>query len=147
MIVPVTVTASVVLAPCFLPFDSGCANASGASSAQQARMVIVFFILCLLLMVVRDLCYPLQRDSEARAACYFACHVYKARPYPKIRRCLTTLTQFPETIVFVFQALLGGLAIQTQQPEIAYHLANTEIPDAHTNTIQPLVRQVRITGW
>src|SRR5215831_12487252 len=51
MIAPVTVTASVVLVPRFLPFDSGCANASGASSPQQARMVIVFFILDLLLMV------------------------------------------------------------------------------------------------
>jgi hypothetical protein len=57
MIVPVTVTASVVLAPCPLPFDSGCANASGASSAQQTRMVIVFFILDLLLMLI------LVRDS------------------------------------------------------------------------------------
>jgi hypothetical protein len=47
MIVPVTVTASVVLAPCFLPFDSGCANASGASNVQQTRMVIGFFMLCL----------------------------------------------------------------------------------------------------
>src|SRR6516162_7323649 len=66
MIVPVTVTASVVPTPCFLPFDSGCANASGASSAQQARMVIVFFILCLLLMAVLDLLVTLYKGIPGR---------------------------------------------------------------------------------
>jgi hypothetical protein len=49
VIVPVTVISSVVVAACPLPFDSGCANASGANNAQQMRMVIGFFILSLLL--------------------------------------------------------------------------------------------------
>ena len=59
----------------------------------------------------------------------------------------TILTQFPETIVFVFQALLGGLAMQTNQPAFAHRLANAEIPDAYTNTNEALFRQTRITGW
>jgi MinD-like ATPase involved in chromosome partitioning or flagellar assembly len=59
----------------------------------------------------------------------------------------TILTQFPETIVFVFQALLGGLALQTYQPTFAHRLANAEIPDAYSNTAEPLFRQTRITGW
>src|SRR5262249_23975671 len=67
MIVPVTVTVSVVLAPCFLPFDSGCANASGASSAQQTRILIGFFMLDLLLMIVRDGWLPFTKGF--RGAC------------------------------------------------------------------------------
>jgi hypothetical protein len=42
MIVPVTVIGSVI--SCFLPFESGCANASGVSNAQQIRIAIGFFI-------------------------------------------------------------------------------------------------------
>jgi hypothetical protein len=45
MIVPVTVIGSVI--SCFLPFDSGCANASGVSNAQQMRIAVGFFILYL----------------------------------------------------------------------------------------------------
>src|SRR6516165_5381882 len=45
MTAPVTVISSVVLVPCLLPFDSGCANASGVSSAQQTRMAIGFFMI------------------------------------------------------------------------------------------------------
>jgi hypothetical protein len=45
---------------------SRCANASGTSTMQQARVTIVLFIVCLLLMLT--LILSLQRDSEARAA-------------------------------------------------------------------------------
>ena len=41
----------------------------------------------------------------------------------------TIVTQFPETIAFVYQALLGAVAMQTQQAEIVKRLAWVEIPD------------------
>jgi len=66
MLVPVTVTASVVVAR--LPFDFGCANANGASSAQQTMMVIGFFMLSLLLvlMVARDGWFSLYKGIPER---------------------------------------------------------------------------------
>jgi hypothetical protein len=68
MIVPVTVTGSVVLAPCFVLFEPGWANASGASSAQQIRMATGFFIYTSVLMLRIMIGFPLQRDSGGRAA-------------------------------------------------------------------------------
>lgn len=59
----------------------------------------------------------------------------------------TILTHFPEAIVFVYQALLGGLAMQTQQPNIAIRLANAEIPNIYSNKSEPLFRQTSVTGW
>ena len=74
MIVPVTVIASVVVAPCPLPFDSGCANASGASNAQQTKIVIGFFMsyLLLVLMVVRDGWLPFTKGFGAACCNFFA---------------------------------------------------------------------------
>jgi hypothetical protein len=69
MIVPVTVISSALVGPCPLLFDSGCANASGDSSAQQTRIVIGFFMLYLLLMlmVVRDGWFTLYKGIPERA--------------------------------------------------------------------------------
>jgi hypothetical protein len=52
MTVPVTVIGSAVAVPCLASFELVCANASGASTAQQARVTIVFFIICLPLMLM-----------------------------------------------------------------------------------------------
>lgn len=59
----------------------------------------------------------------------------------------TILTQFPSSIVFVYQALLGGLALQTQQPKIALRLANAEIPTSYSDKTEPLFRQTSVNGW
>jgi hypothetical protein len=60
----------------------------------------------------------------------------------------TILVDFPELAVFVYQALLGGVAMQTGQPDIAYRLATTEIPDLYSpNKSGPLFLQSGYTGW
>jgi hypothetical protein len=70
MIVPVTVTGSVVFAFCFVPFEPGWANASGASSALQMTMATRLFIIYPPVDVNDWMMttFPLQRDSGARAA-------------------------------------------------------------------------------
>ena len=41
----------------------------------------------------------------------------------------TIITRFPEMIVFVYQALLGSVAMQTQQAEISTRLAWVDVPE------------------
>jgi hypothetical protein len=60
----------------------------------------------------------------------------------------TIVTRFPEMIAFVYQALLGSVAMQTQQAEIAKRLAWVEIPDfSGARESVPLVRSPKVTGW
>lgn len=60
----------------------------------------------------------------------------------------TVLVQIPELIVFVYQALLGGLAMQTQQAEISMRLARLEIPSFYSSRQStPLFLTTGVTGW
>ena len=60
----------------------------------------------------------------------------------------TILVQFPEVIVFVYQALVGGLAMQTQQGDLAHRLANADVPDFYSpSKSEPLFRMTSYTGW
>jgi hypothetical protein len=60
----------------------------------------------------------------------------------------TIVTRFPEMIAFVYQALLGAVAMQTQQAEIVRRLAWVEIPEfSGSRESAPLVRSTRVTGW
>ncbi|MGB8472516.1 MAG: toll/interleukin-1 receptor domain-containing protein [Candidatus Acidiferrum sp.] len=60
----------------------------------------------------------------------------------------TLITRFPEMIVFVYQALLGSVAMQTQQVDIAQRLAWVDLPDySIAQSPNPLFRYTRVTGW
>lgn len=59
----------------------------------------------------------------------------------------TILVNFPEMIAFVYQALVGGLALQTQQANIALGLANVELRNPYSNTTEALFRRKSVTGW
>ena len=60
----------------------------------------------------------------------------------------TIIIRFPELIAFVYQALLGSVAMQTQQAEIAQRLAWVDVPDdSKPATPNPLFRYPRVTGW
>lgn len=60
----------------------------------------------------------------------------------------TIVTRFPELIVFVYQALLGSVAMQSQQAEIAQRLAWVDIPDySFGEAPNPLFRYTKVTGW
>jgi hypothetical protein len=60
----------------------------------------------------------------------------------------TIVVQFPEFIAFAYQALLGAVAMQTQQAETAQRLALVEIPQFYgSNESLPLFASTQITGW
>ena len=69
--VPVTVTASVVVVLCLECLERGCPNASGATSAQQVSVIIVFFIMIspLLLFMNRDNPQPCACQVTNREVC------------------------------------------------------------------------------
>jgi hypothetical protein len=61
---------------------------------------------------------------------------------------VTTLTQYPEFLVFVYQALHGALAIQTQQTDLAERTARVEVSDWYNRSeSQPLFAYTKLTGW
>jgi len=92
MIVPVTVISSVVVGLCPLLFDSGCANASGASSAQQTRTLIGFFMLCLLL-VVPDGWFSLYKGIAQRALQEIYISVVGGLSSPILKEAVNVKTQ------------------------------------------------------
>jgi hypothetical protein len=60
----------------------------------------------------------------------------------------TIVTRFPEMLAFVYQALLGSVAMQTAQADIAKRLAWVEIPEfSGARESAPLFRSPRVTGW
>ena len=60
----------------------------------------------------------------------------------------TIINCFPELIVFVYQALLGSVAMRTQQAEIAQRLAWVDLPDSSiAESPNPLFRYTKVTGW
>jgi hypothetical protein len=60
----------------------------------------------------------------------------------------TVVTRFPEMLAFVYQALLGSVAMQTVQADIAKRLAWVEIPEfSGARESSPLFRSSRVTGW
>ena len=71
MIVPVTVTGSVVAASCLLPFEPVCANASGAISAKaRVKIILVhnfhssFLSICLVVGLIFWPFTEVMRKSE-----------------------------------------------------------------------------------
>jgi len=60
----------------------------------------------------------------------------------------TTITHLPEMVAFTYQALVGSVAMQTIQADIAERLAWVEISDlTDTEKSSPLFRTTAVTGW
>ncbi len=61
---------------------------------------------------------------------------------------LTLLVALPELVLFVYQALLGALALSRQRPELAYNLAVTPIAERFSGEdALPLFKKVEFMGW
>lgn len=61
---------------------------------------------------------------------------------------VSVITQFPEMVAFVYQALIGSVAMQTGQADIARRLASVEIGDPPgSSSSRPLFQSTQITGW
>ena len=55
---------------------------------------------------------------------------------------------FPQLLLFVGQALVGSMLIETRASEAAYALATTRIPDLHrSRDSKPLFLDSGVTGW
>jgi hypothetical protein len=64
------------------------------------------------------------------------------------RSGVTTLTQYPEFLVFIYQALVGALATQTQQTDVAERMGKLEVRDWYDQREpQPLFAYTKLTGW
>lgn len=60
---------------------------------------------------------------------------------------LTVLVNFPETAVFVFQALLGAFAVYISQPQLVFDLANQRAQHKHQNKGALLWKINEFIGW
>lgn len=60
----------------------------------------------------------------------------------------TYWTDFPELLLYVGQALVGGMLMDSKRGDDAYELATTKIPNyRNSNEVNVLFRTTRITGW
>lgn len=57
------------------------------------------------------------------------------------------IVDFPETSVFVFQALLGSFAIYSGQPRLIFDLANQHVQRKHRNKVTWLWKTNELIGW
>lgn len=60
----------------------------------------------------------------------------------------TYWTDFPQLLLFVGQALVGGMLMESRNSEAACSLATTRIPDKHRGReSKPLFLETGVTGW
>ena len=66
-----------------------------------------------------------------------------------VRSGPTVWTRFPETILFVYQALVGAASLHSGQPQIVFDLATTRVNYAwrRGRDSQPLFKATAIMGW
>ncbi len=63
------------------------------------------------------------------------------------RSGLVTLVHYPEFLGFVYQALIGGVALQTTQAHLAERLARIPIENLYDGESYPLMESTNIIGW
>lgn len=60
----------------------------------------------------------------------------------------TYWTDFPQLLLFVGQALVGGMLLESKASDAACELATTRIPDSHrSRESKPLFQETGVTGW
>lgn len=60
---------------------------------------------------------------------------------------LTVLVGFPETVAYIYQALHGGMCLQTDQLSLAINLARSRIERQYDDKALPLYQNYRVIGW
>jgi len=60
---------------------------------------------------------------------------------------LTILANLPETVAYIYQALHGGMCLQTDQLILAINLARSRIERQYDNKALPIYKNYRIIGW
>ena len=57
------------------------------------------------------------------------------------------LVRLPETVLFVTQALVGGMLMESGSGEAAYRLACTKVKNKFQTDVEPIFSQSRVNGW
>ncbi len=72
---------------------------------------------------------------------------YLLNPAGWRREGLVWMTEFPETLAFVFQAVHGAVCLDTRQLHVALDVAKMQMPDSHGAETRMLLRCHQIIGW